>query len=166
MDTSKPFIHIDLPALEIDFLYHEFDEVDDGLMLKTTTDVGKYINSMITVSAQPAALPITDHNVIIYLPVNYWNHHILSGNFITVISWKKKMIEQYLMSEFKLRVKEFFLVGYGKGHSQDAIIKAFLAFYSIKNNTVNYDSIKKMDYRNRQKTTDEVKRGIQLELKW
>lgn len=166
MDTSKPFIHIDLPALYIDFLYHEFDEVDDGLMLKTTTDVGKYINSMITVSAQPPVPPITDHNVIIYLPINYWNHHILSGNFITVISWKRKMIEQYLMSEFKLRVKEFFLVGYDKGFSQDKIIKAFLAFYSIKNNTVNYDSIKKMDYRNRQKTTDEVKRGIQLELNW
>lgn len=76
------------------------------------------------------------------------------------------MLEQYMMSEFKIRVKEFFLTGYEKGYNQDKIIKAFLSFYCIKNNTVNYDSIKKMDYRNREKITEEVKRGIQLTLNW
>lgn len=164
MDINKPLIDIDLPQLCIDFLYHEFEEQDGGIMLKTSNDIGKYINSMLTVSATSPAVPMTEYHIIIYLPVNAWNHHIFSGNYITIIPWKRKMLEQFIMAEFKLRTRAYFLTGYEKGYSQDNIIKGFLKSYSIKNNTVNYDSIKKMDYRNRERITEEVNNDIQSQL--
>jgi len=71
-------------------------------------------------------------------------------------------LENYIIAEFKLRMRDFFLCGYEKGYGQDRIIKAFLLHYSIKNNIVNYDAVKKMDYRNRMKITEEVEQGIQL----
>lgn len=164
--NNKPLIDIDLPPMLIDYLYHELANMDDGVMLTLDRDIGKYIYSLLTISPTPVSGPETENHVVIYLPTNSWNHHFVGENFLEIVPWRKKMLENYLMADFKLRVREVFLAGYEKGFGQDKIIKAFLSMYAIKNNIINYDSIKKMDYRNRKKITDEVKRAIQLELNW
>ena len=74
------------------------------------------------------------------------------------------MIQDYIEASFRIRVREYFVAGYEKGYKQDRIVRAFLMAYNIKNNAINYDTVKKIDYRNRKKMIKEVNRDIQLSL--
>lgn len=161
-----PYVIIELQPYLHDFLYHEFgtDKKDDGVMIKTTIDAGKFIQAMVTISDRPAKQELKEHPIKLYLPIQEWNHNILEENFLYVPTWKQKMLQDYIEASFRIRVREFFVAGYQVGHNQDMIIKAFLNAYNIKNNQLNYDTIKKYDYRNRQKVIKEVKKEISVQL--
>lgn len=162
---NRPHITIELEPLLQDFLYKEFESEAKGVVvLNTRSEIGKFINSMITVSPTPPRVPCGEHNITLLLPIQEWNHFVLSGNFITVVSWKETMIRDYLTSLYRLRIREFFVVGYEKGISQDKLIKAFLELYASKCNAANYDSIKKIDFRNRKKVNKDIAKGIQLTI--
>jgi hypothetical protein len=109
-------------------------------------------------------LPIKDNPITLFLPVKEWNHYILQENFIYIPEWKQRMLQDYIEASFRIRVREYFVTGYEKGFKQDKILRAFLLAYNIKNNALNYDAVKKYDYRNRQRMTREVNREIQLSL--
>ena len=98
------------------------------------------------------------------LPVQEWNHFIFRENFIYIPEWKQKMLQDYIEASYRIRIREYFVAGYEKQYKQDRIIRAFLYAYNIKNNAMNYDAVKKYDYRNRQRMVKEVDRDIQLSL--
>ena len=52
------------------------------------------------------------------------------------------------------------VAGYEKGYNQDRIIRAFLFAYNIKANAMNYEAVKKYDYRVRKRMVREVDRDI------
>lgn len=162
----KPFVIIELQPHLHDFLYHEFgcDKKEDGVFVSTKNDIGKFIQAMVTITDRPAKQELKDNPIKLYLPIQEWNHFILAENFIYVPEWKQYMIQDYIEASFRLRIREFFQSGYEVGHKQDIIIKSFLAAYNIKNNTLNYDTIKKYDYRNRQRVIKEVKKEISIQL--
>ena len=93
-----------------------------------------------------------------------WNHSIFSENFVYIPEWKQKQLRLFIEAQFRLRIKEYFFVGYSKGYKQDKIIQAFLHSYNIKRNAVNYDTVKKYDYRNRRRITTEIANELQLSL--
>ena len=154
---ERPFVTIELEPHLQDFLFHELKQNrrSGELMADGTNDIGRMIQAMITVSDNP--LRIT-------LPVQEWNHAIFSENFIYIPEWKQKQLRLFIESEFRLRIKEFFFIGYAKGYRQDKIIQSFLHSYNIKRNALNYDTIKKYDYRNRRRITAEISRELQLDL--
>ena len=78
--------------------------------------------------------------------------------------WKQRMLQDYIEASFRIRIREYFVAGYEKGYKQDRIIRAFLMAYNIKNNAINYDAVKKIDYRNRKRMIKEVNNDIQLSL--
>ncbi|KAA6326469.1 hypothetical protein EZS27_024425 [termite gut metagenome] len=162
--TEKPNVIIELDAYLHDFLYHEFgcDKQNDGVIITVSNDIGMIIQSMIEFSNIPKQQEIKDNPIKLYLPVQEWNHFIYKRNFLYVPVWKQRMIQDYLKSLFRLRIKEYFTEGYAKGFKQEQILQAFLVAYNIKNNALNYDTIKKYDYRNRKKIKEEVNREIQL----
>ncbi len=162
---QRPHVFIELSPLLQDFLYKEFECKEKGsISLNTRNEIGKFINSMITVSPTPPRIPCGDEMITILLPIQEWNHFVLSGNFITIVSWKEQMIREYLDALYRLRIREFFNVGYEKGMNQDRLIKAFLELYGSKNNAANYDTIKKIDFRNRKKISKEIATAVQLSL--
>lgn len=162
----RPFVIIELQPYLHDFLYHEFnsDKKEDGVFVNTGNDTGKFISAMVTITDRPAKQEIKDNPIKLYLPIQEWSHSILEENFLYVPLWKQKMLQDYIEASFRLRIREFFITGYELGHKQDMIIKAFLAAYNIKHNTLNYDTIKKYDYRNRQRVIKEVKKEIAVQL--
>ena len=162
---EKPSVIIDLAPHLHDFLYHEFKCKKEGsVTINSTNDIGKYIQSMISISALPVKPVITDNSIVIILPIQEWNHYILSHNFLQVVKWKENMIHSFLEAAWRTRVREYFITGYEKGYNQDHIINAFLMAYNIKKNKFTYDQIKKIDYRNRRKMNKEVADDIQLSL--
>ena len=162
----KPQVTIDLQPYLQDYLYHEFAASDrqEGIQVASTNDIGLFIQSMITLSDRPPHQELKEHPITLLLPVNEWNHRIFRENFLYIPEWKQRMLQDYIEASFRLRVREYFVAGYEKGYKQDKIIKAFLLAYNIKHNAINYDAIKKYDYRTRQRVIKEVNRDIQLSL--
>jgi hypothetical protein len=163
--TEKPNVIIELAPYLHDFLYHEFGcnkKKEDGVIINVSNDIGIIIQSMVEFSNIPKQQEIKDNPIKIYLPVQEWNHFLYKRNFLYVPVWKQRLIQDYIESLFRLRIREYFQTGYDKGFKQEQIIQAFLTSYNIKQNALNYDAIKKYDYRNRKKIKDEVHREIQL----
>ena len=73
-------------------------------------------------------------------------------------------MRDYIEASCRLRIREYFVAGYEKGYQQDRIIRAFLYAYNIREYAMNYEAVKKYDYRNRKRMTKEVDRDIQLSL--
>lgn len=163
----RPTVTIELQPYLHDFLYHEFGcpRSDEAVVIKASNDMGRFIQSMITVNDRPPKQAIKENPITLALPVQEWNHFLFRDNFIYIPEWKQRMIQNYVEASFRLRIREYFMAGYAKGYKQDRIIRAFLMAYNIKNNVTNYDQVKKYDYRNRQKAIKEVKRDIQNVLK-
>ncbi len=162
---KKPNVTIELAPHLHDYLYHEFgSSKENGIVVTTTKDIGKMIQAMVTIAAIPPRVPLKDNPITLYLPIQEWNHFILNENFIYIPDWKQRMLQDYIEASFRLRIREYFVAGYEKGFKQDKIVKAFLMAYNIKNNALNYDAVKKYDYRNRKKIIKEVDKEIQLSL--
>ncbi|WP_321424888.1 transcriptional regulator [uncultured Bacteroides sp.] len=162
---TKPSITIELAPHLHDFLYHEFDSrKDGGVMINSSNDIGKMVQAMVTVNDRPPKIPLKDNPITLILPITEWNHRILIENFIFIPEWKQRMLQEYIESSYRIRIREYFVAGYEKGYKQDKIIKAFLMAYNIKNNAINYDAVKKFDYRNRKRIVKEVNKDIQLSL--
>lgn len=163
---ERPFVTIDLAPHLQDFLFHELrlNRKSGELMADGTHDIGRMIQSMVTVTDRPRKQEIGENPLRITLPVQEWNHAIFSENFVYIPEWKQKQLRLFIEAEFRLRIKEYFFVGYAKGFRQDKIIQAFLHSYNIKRNAINYETVKKYDYRNRRRITAEIAKELQLSL--
>ena len=146
------------------FLMHEFKTENGVIILNTQNELGKYIISMISISDLPPDYSKVENSCTICLPTRNWNSWQLSEGFPIVTPWKQKLIQLYLTSEFYLRIKEFFFAGHQRGYRLDAIINAFLNAYDLKNNSINSEMVKKLDYRHRRKLASEMSKEIQLYL--
>lgn len=162
----NPKITIELPPHLHDYLYHEFGTPrgEDAVRITGVNDIGKFIQSLVTVSDRPPKQPIKEHPITLLLPIQEWNHFIFEENFVYIPEWKQRMLQNYIEASFRLRIREYFVAGYEKGYKQDQIVRAFLYAYNIKNNMTSYEAVKKYDYRNRQRIVREVNRDIQLSL--
>jgi hypothetical protein len=162
MRRNNPEVVIDLPDHLIDFLYHEFGETPEGaILLDTRNDFGKYINSMWEPSEYPVKSTKATNPCRISLPIRQYSHYLFKTTYIHIPEYKHKMLIDHIKGEFELRRKEYFHVGYQKGYKQNLIIEAFMKAYGIKKNSQNFDQIKKLDYRNREKLKKTIHDDIQ-----
>ena len=162
----KPTVTIELQLYLHDYLYHEVGcpRSDEAVAITASNDIGRFIQSMVTMSDRPPKQSIKENPITLALPIQEYNHFLFRDNFIYVPEWKQRMIQDYIEASFRLRIREYFLAGYEKGYKQDRIIRAFLQAYNIKQNMTNYDQVKKYDYRNRQRIIREIDKDIQLSL--
>lgn len=158
----KPSVIIDLEPYLQDYLYHEFGQPrnHDGVVVSGTHDIGRMIQALVTVTDKPRKQELGEHPITLYLPIQSWNHALFEENFIYIPEWKQKQLKMYIESCFRIKVREYFLIGHQKGYRQDQIIRAFLEAYNIKFNALSYDQLKQYDYRNRRKIIREISEDI------
>lgn len=162
MNDNRPHIIINLRPILQDFMLHEFNSTDDGaIILHERHDIGRFINTMWSISDKPVQKKEYKYPMKLIIPVQPGSAHILRYNFIYVSGWKHVQIMNYIDAEFKRRVRDFFSIGYEKKYKQTDIINAFLQAYNIKNNALNFDQVKKLDYRNRFRFREEIAKTIQ-----
>lgn len=148
-----------------DFLRHEFPTHMDGtIIINRREAIGLYIYSMWTILDRPIKKKECTNPCSLSVSIRRDNYYILKGNFIDIPVWREKLINDYLEAEFRLRVRDFFTIGYEKGFRQKDIIDGFLQAYNIKSNAINYDMIKQLDFRNRRDFKNNVVKEIQLTL--
>ena len=157
-ERIKPSVIVELEPYLQDFLFHEFGQPrnHDGIVVSGSHDIGRMIQSLVTVTDRPKKQPLGEHPVTLYLPIKSWNHTLFEENFIYIPEWKQQQLRLYIEASFRIKVREYFLAGHQKGYRQDHIIRAFMEAYNIKHNALSYDQLKQLDYRNRRKITREI----------
>ena len=136
---TKNIITIDLPPHLADYCRHEFGVDNEGnIILRRSHDIGKQIYSGL-------------HPTLFIIPVTKSNRYILGSRFLYISRWGEEKIQDYIESDFNQRMRILFEAGYRKNYSQKQIIEAILQAYNIKNTSLNYEAVKKSDYRNQKK---------------
>lgn len=161
MDT-KPRVAVELTPILEAFCRFIFNtpESQNEIVISRVHDIGKLIHSNIQANELPQKRPCMDNPVTFILPTNQDNHHAITSHFISVSSWGRQKIKDGIEYEYKKWVERRFEIGYLKRYNQKDIIYAILRALNVRNNVVNFDAIKKIDYRNRRKV--EEKRFFEL----
>jgi hypothetical protein len=165
---SKPQITIDINPVHEAFLRFIFasPEKCKYVILSRRQDIGRLIFSHIMAGDFQSKRPLMDHAVTFILPVprteiGYW----LRYRHIYIPGWAQSKINDAIDYEFRCWVKDRFRIGYEEENmEQKTIINAILRGLNVRNNTVNFDMIKKIDYRNKRKKEEiQFKRLLTLE---
>lgn len=139
------------PHLE-DFVRHDLKTDKEGnIILSRHSDIGKMIFSHILTSGIAPAHPVLDHPVKFLLLTNGCNSVFLKYRFCFVDKWGEQKINDYIEAEFRQRMRLIFEAGYNRKCTQKEIIEAIMEEYNIKNCALNYETIKKSDYRHQRK---------------
>lgn len=148
--TDKPNVIIDLEPILEAYLRWVFNTPfnQDEITVSRTKDLGKLIHSLILISDLPKKFePV--HKVVLHLPVNQVNHFPMNEHFLYVSSWGQQKIKDAVEFEFRSWVRTRFEIGYRKKMEQKDIVNAILRGINLRDNVANFDTIKKIDYRNR-----------------
>lgn len=149
---NKNIITIDLPSHLADYCRHEFGEDPEGnIILRRNHDIGKQIYSHILTADLPQKQLPGLHPTSFIIPVTKSNRYVLVSRFLYISRWGEEKIRDYIESDFNQRMRILFEAGYRKNYSQKQIVEAILQAYNIKNTSLNYEAIKKSDYRNQKK---------------
>lgn len=153
---DKPRVSISLPIYLEAFCRFIFDtpKTDSEITISRVHDIGKLIHSNVQISEFPTRKDDDDSGVVFILPVNQHNYYSVTSHFISVSAWGKQKIVDGIEYEYRKWIERRFEIGYKKGFSQKQIIDAILRALNLRDNTVNFDAIKKIDYRNRRKLTE------------
>lgn len=73
----------------------------------------------------------------------------MNEHFLYVSSWGQQKIKDAVEFEFRSWVRTRFEIGYRKKMEQKDIVNAILRGINLRDNVANFDTIKKIDYRNR-----------------
>ena len=149
---NKNIITIELPPHLADYCRHEFGEDSEGnIILRRTHDIGKVIYSNILTADLPQKQLPGLYPVRFIIPITKANRYVLVSRFLYISRWGEEKIKDYIDAEFNQRMRVLFEAGYRKKYSQKQIIEALLQQYNIKNTSLNYEAVKKSDYRNQKK---------------
>ncbi|WP_372648244.1 hypothetical protein [Draconibacterium sp.] len=153
---TKPKITFSLDPLHQAYCRHLFNSEPGSkyIIVSRRSIVGKLIHSFIFPSNFPVNRPLIENPVTFVLPVKNTNHYIYKSRFIYIPKWAEEKLQDYIEADFKCWVRERFEIGYKKKFDQKEIIEAILRGLNVRNNTANYDTIKKIDYRYRRKKTE------------
>jgi len=154
--STKPQVTIQLdPVLEA---YCRFifktppRHLQEEIIISRHHDIGKLIHSNIIAKDLPVRRPFIENPVTFILPVNYKNQQALKDHFLYVSNWGSQKIADGIEYEFKSWVRQRFEIGYIKKKlNKTEIIETILRGLNLRNNSANFDTIKKIDYRNRRR---------------
>lgn len=154
--SQRPTVKLDLkPHLEA-FLRYSFNTPanQECIAINRRLDIGQLITCHVLISDVPVHCAFNDKPVTIILPV-IENSPLAGGyHYYYVSAWGQLKISDGLEYEFRLWLKRRFEIGYEMNYQQKHIVEAVLRGLNIRNQFINYETIKKIDYRNRRKVEE------------
>jgi len=150
---TKPSITIDLkPHLEA-YCRMLFNAPirQKRIILHRKHHIGKLIFGHIYAADIRVPRPMMDNPVTFVLPTPRTEMgYILQYRNIYFPVWCQDLISDCIEADFRLWMRERFYIGYERKHwGQQRIICAILRRINLRNNAVNFDMVKKNDYRKR-----------------
>lgn len=124
--------------------------------------IGKHIFSHVLKSDLPVKRPVKNNPVVFTLPTTDNSFQALKNSFLFVDDWAEMKINDFIKADFDLWVRRRFESGYFYRLQQKEIIDAILRGLNLRMNAVNFDMIKKIDYRNRRKLEEKRFKSLLL----
>lgn len=148
----RPQVVIDLkPHLEAYLRYiFKTPEKEAKIAIDRRLDAGMLITSMVLISEYPVRCSLKLHPVTLLLPQVH-DTPLQGNHFFRISEWGEIKINDYLEAEFRQWVRRRFEIGYRKNYKRDQIAEAILRGLNLRNQTVNFDTIVKIDYRQRRR---------------
>lgn len=159
---TKPQITVDLPPVLEGYLRWLFrtPPKQKEIIIHRRFREGMAIYSKIYPVEFPPKRPIMDNPVTVILPVTANNKHQIRYRFFTISQMGHEQMIDDLEVLFDKWLYKKFRDGYLRGWTQLQIVDAILRGFNVRKNAVNFDAIKKHDFRNR--CRDEEKRFSDL----
>jgi hypothetical protein len=154
--NSRPSVTISLSPLLQSYCRFIFnsDPKEKEIRLRRNYDIAKLIHSNVLANDTPIVRPFSDSSVTFILALDNINETALRYHFLHVSKWGEQKIEEGIEYEFQRWLKNCFEKGYEMGYQQKVIIEAILRGLNDRNNSANFDMIKKNDYRYRRKVEE------------
>ena len=154
--SNKPKVVISLEPILQNFCRFIFntDPAERYVRITRKILIGKLIYSTVLTSDIPVKRPSKTNEITFVLPITKEGGYILRWRHIYIPGWAEEKLQDNLEWEFKKWVRERFEIGYEKKFTQKEIIETILRALNVRNNAANFDTIKKIDYRNRRRLVE------------
>lgn len=152
MNSNSPSINITLnPILEA-YCRWIFEADSKGpIKINRKHEIGQHIFANVLPGDKSVSRPRQNNQVTFILPLTEISKDYLRSNFLKVDAWAEERIRDFINSNFRAWIRARFELGYSKRLDQKLIIEAILRGLNLRNNSDNFDMIKKIDYRNRRR---------------
>jgi len=160
----KPNVVIDLPPILEAYCRFALETPHDQSEITVTrrNDIGKAINGFLSkTNLKPETMP-AEHPVVFMVPVTECNQYSLFSKHLYISKEDQEQIVDRIEVLFNKWIDVFFQDGYKLNLSQLDIIESVLDILNLRINCVNFDQIKKRDYR---KTKSDIRERSKLILK-
>lgn len=117
---------------------------------------GQAIYSKLVATEYPKRRPFCENPVTFILPLTKNNQGTLNFRFYKISKMGEEQLHDELEVLMQIWLFRVFERGYRKKYKQEEIVTAVLRKLNLRKNAVNYDTIKKFDYRRRVKTEEKT----------
>lgn len=156
--STKPQVTINLDPLLEAFCRKIFNtpQHQNEIVINRGRREGQAIYSKVYPIEFPERKSVCDNPVTFILPLTKNNKSVLQYRFYHVSKMGEEQINDDLTTLLHIWLFKFFQIGYRRKYTQDEIVNAILRGFNLRKNVVNFDSIKKFDYRQRRNAEDDT----------
>lgn len=157
---DRPYVYLTLPKRLHDVLKHESKPLADGLLLDGESILGLYIIDRVSPDLFPPKCTLVDDCIKLYLPVNERNKYAYENYYFTIKPFYREQIQNEVSLFLRYKAWQWDIEGRKMGYGEKQIVESFLSAFGMRQSEDGYEMIKKIMYRERRKTREEIGRHI------
>lgn len=157
---ERPYVYLALPRRLHDVIRHESKQMPDGFLLDGESVLGLFIIDRVSPDMFPPKRTLTDDCIKLYLPVNERNKYAYENYYFTIKPFYREQILNEVNLFLRYKAWQWDIEGRKMGYGEKQIVESFLAAWGMRQSEDAYEMIKKMMYRERRKTREEIARHI------
>ena len=157
---DRPYVFIKLPKRLHDVIRHESKVMGDGFLLDGESILGLFIIDRVSPDLFPPKRPTSDESIKLYLPVNERNKYAYENYYFCIKPFYREQILNEVNLFLRNKAWQWDIEGRKMGYGEKQIVESFLAAWGMRQSEDAYEMIKKIMYRERRKTREEIARNI------
>lgn len=157
---DRPYVFLRLEKRLHDVIKHESKQLGDGYLLNGESMLGLYIIDRVSPDMFPPKCACTDDTIKLYLPVNDKNKYYYTNFYFTIKPFYREQIQNEVSLFLRCKAWQWDVEGRKMGFGEKQIVESFLAEWGMKQSEDAYEMIKKIMYRERKHTREEIARQI------
>lgn len=161
METKdRPYVYLRLEPRYHDVIKHESKPLGDGFLLDGESMLGRFIIDRITPSYFPPKCSLAAETIKLYLPVNERTKYYYENYNFAITPFCREQIQNEVSLFLRMKAWQWDIEGRKMGYGEKQIVESFLASWGMRQSDDAYEMIKKIMYRERKRTREEIARNI------
>lgn len=157
---DRPYVYLPLPKRLHDVIRHESKAMGDGFLLDGESMLGLFIIDRVSPDLFPPKRPTSDESIKLYLPINERNKYAYENYYFCVKPFFREQILNEVSLFLRCKAWQWDIEGRKMGYGEKQIVESFLAAWGMRQSEDAYEMVKKIMYRERRKTREEIARHI------